>query len=193
MENIVLASSSPRRIDMLNKYGLAPRVIKANVEEKVFPGERPEAIAMALAYEKAFEVSERVEDTSLVIGADTLVVLDGEILGKPRDEDHAFEILKTLSGRDHKVITGICLICLANKVRIIDYDTTLVRFKTLSDERIIRYIGTKEPMDKAGAYGIQGLGEVLVEEIQGSYSNVMGLPIGRLDFLLSKYFSINLI
>lgn len=193
MEKIILASSSPRRIEFLQKYNLNPVIVKAEIQEKTMEGERPEQIAMALAFEKASWVSNKFKDGEIIIGADTIVVFEDEILGKPKDEDDAFRMLKTLNGKEHRVITGICIIKANTNIKLIDFESTLVKFRKLTDEKILNYIHTNEPMDKAGAYGIQGFGQILVEKIDGCYSNVVGLPIGKLDNILNKYFNINML
>ncbi len=193
MDKIILASSSPRREEMLKKYNLQPIIFPSEIEEKQIEGETPEQVVMALAFEKSLWVSKHFSNGEIIIGADTIVVLENRILGKPRDEKEAFEILSFLSGKGHRVITGVCIIKANSDTKIIDYETTTVRFRHLSEEQILRYIQTKEPMDKAGAYGIQGYGEILVDKIDGSYSNVVGLPLGKLDYLLNKFFSIKIL
>ena len=129
---------------------------------------------MSLAFQKAYDISKLYPD-KIVIGADTIVVYDGQVLGKPKDNDDAFRILKLLNGNEHNVITGISLIQNSSNIKIVDYESTF------------------EPMDKAGAYGIQGQGALLVEKINGCYLNVVGLPLVKLDFLLNKFFKISLI
>lgn len=193
MEKIILASASPRRIELLRKYNLNPVAVKAEIQEKVVNGEKPEQIVMALAFEKASWVSNLFNNGEIIIGADTIVVFNDEILGKPKDKDDAFRMLKTLSGNEHCVITGICVIKANSNIKVIDYEKTYVKFRKLSDEKILKYIDTNEPMDKAGAYGIQGFGEVLVEKINGCYTNVVGVPIGKLDEILNKYFNISIL
>lgn len=193
MDKIILASASPRRQELLNKYNLNPRIFSAQIEEKLSMGESPEQIAMALALEKSLWVSNHFSNGEVIIGADTIVVLGDLVLGKPKDEADAFNILKLLSGKEHHVITGISIIKAGTNTKIIDYESTLVRFRHLSDKKINNYIRTKEPLDKAGAYGIQGLGMVLVEKIDGCYSNVVGLPLGKLDYLLNKFFNIKIL
>lgn len=192
MDKIILASASPRRKELLNKYNINPIICGADIEEKQFSNELPEQIAMSLAFEKAHWVSNHYND-SIVIGADTIVVLDNKVIGKPKDENDAFNILDSLSGREHSVITGISIIHGKSNTKIIDYESTLVKFRHLSKDKILRYIQTKEPLDKAGAYGIQGLGMVLVEQINGCYSNVVGLPLGKLDYLLGRFFDIQIL
>ena len=147
---------------------------------------------MSLAFQKAYDISKLYPD-KIVIGADTIVVYDGQVLGKPKDNDDAFRILKLLNGNEHNVITGISLIQNSSNIKIVDYESTLVKFRFLSDKEINNYIETFEPMDKAGAYGIQGQGALLVEKINGCYLNVVGLPLVKLDFLLNKFFKISLI
>lgn len=193
MEKIILASSSPRRKEILNKYKLNPIIFEAKIEEKKAYNESPKQVAMALAFEKASWVSNNFNNGEVVIGADTIVVLGDRILGKPKDEEDAFRILSLLNNKEHCVITGVSIIKANTNIKIIDYESTLVRFRHLSDEQIKRYIETKEPMDKAGAYGIQGYGEILVEKIDGCYSNVVGLPLGKLDYLLNKFFDIKIL
>lgn len=193
MDKIILASSSPRREEMLNRYKLNPVIFPSQIEEKIIEGESPRQIVMSLAFEKSFWVSNHFKNGEVIIGADTIVVLEDKIIGKPKDEKEAFNILNSLSGKIHSVITGICIIKANSNIKIIDYETTEVKFRHLSDEQIMRYISTKEPMDKAGAYGIQGYGQILVERIDGCYSNVVGLPLGKLDCLLNKFFNIKIL
>lgn len=193
MKKIILASSSPRRKEILNRYNLNPIIFGAEIEEKQIAGETPEQVAMSLAFEKSFWVSKHFNDEEVIIGADTIVVLGDMILGKPKDEKDAFRILSLLNGKEHRVITGISIIKANTNIKIIDYETTTVRFRHLSEDQIMRYIHTKEPMDKAGAYGIQGYGQILVEKIDGCYSNVVGLPLVKLDYLLNKFFNIEIL
>lgn len=190
MNKIILASASPRRSDILEGYGLDIEILPAQIDEIVREGESPEQIAMSLAFEKAYSVALNIKN-KIVIGADTVVVLGDEILGKPRDKEEAFKMLRALSGKEHKVITGISII--KGNIKIVDYESTLVKFRQLSHEQINKYIDTLEPMDKAGAYGIQGYGKILVETINGSYSNVVGLPIVKTDFLLTRFFDIQIL
>ncbi|MGL5316279.1 MAG: Maf family protein [Peptostreptococcaceae bacterium] len=189
--DIILASASPRRKEILENTKLKFRIIKSEVEEVIVEGESPQQVVMRLSFEKCMDVASKHE-SSLVIGADTIVVLDGMILGKPKDEDEAYEMLRKLSNNVHQVITGISLINLEGNKKIIDYVVSNVKFKDLSEEDIKDYIQTNESLDKAGAYGIQGYGALLVDEIQGDYFNIVGLPISRVSDLLKKNFSINL-
>ncbi|MGL5346073.1 MAG: Maf family protein [Peptostreptococcaceae bacterium] len=189
--DIILASSSPRRKEILENTKLEFSIVKSDVEEYISEDESPEQAVMRLAFEKCMDVALKHED-SLVIGADTIVVLDDMILGKPKDESEACYMLKNLSNRVHQVITGISLINLKGNKKIIDYVVSNVKFKDLSEEDIKDYIQTNESLDKAGSYGIQGYGALLVEEIQGDYFNIVGLPISRLSDILKEHFSINL-
>lgn len=193
MDKIILASSSPRREEILNRYKLSPTIFPSEIDEKIIEGESPVQIAMSLAFEKCLWVSNHFDNGEVIIGADTIVVLEGNIISKPKNEKDAFNILKTLSGKVHSVITGVCIIKSNSNIKIIDYEKTEVEFRLLSDDQIIRYINTKEPLDKAGAYGIQGYGQILVKKINGCYSNVVGLPLGKLDYLLNKFFNIKIL
>lgn len=192
MYKIVLASGSPRRKEILEKFKLDTVVVNSGYDEKESPGENPIQITMSHAFNKALNVSKDYID-SVVIGADTIVVYNDRILGKPKDESNAYEILNLLSGNIHEVITGIALIQEIKKIKIIDYEITKVKFRKLDSKRILNYIKTGEPLDKAGAYGIQGLGELMVEKIDGCYSNVVGLPLTKIDFYLNKYFDTHLL
>jgi len=170
---LILASQSPRRSELLKSAGI-PFVAKAaNVDETVHPGEGPEDYAKRVAQQKAMAIEAAPGD--LVLGADTVVVIDREILGKPRDPDDAARMLELLAGRKHQVITAICL--RRGKEVKIDWGVTLVWFVPLTHEEIGDYVATGEPMDKAGAYAIQGLASKFVQHIDGSYTNVVGLPI----------------
>lgn len=189
--DIILASASPRRKEILENTKLKFRIIKSDVDEEILEGESPKQVAMRLSFEKCMDVASK-HKSSLVIGADTIVVLDDMILGKPKDEDEAYDMLKKLSNTVHQVITGISLINLDGNKKIIDYVVSNVKFKDLSEEDIKDYIKTNESLDKAGAYGIQGYGALLVEEIQGDYFNIVGLPISKISDLLRIHFSINL-
>ncbi len=192
MENIILASSSPRRKELFEKYNISPTIIPSDIIEKSFIGENPTQIAMSLAFQKAYSIS-KLNPDKIVIGADTIVVFENQILGKPKDEEDALRILKLLNGNYHNVITGISIIQGSSKIKIVDYENTIVKFRDLEDSKLIHYVNTNEPMDKAGAYGIQGYGALLVEKIDGCYLNVVGLPLVKLDFLLNKFFKISLL
>ena len=180
---VVLASSSPRRRELLTLIGIPHAVVPADIDETPFDDERPHAHAERLAREKALAVA-RVEAGAVVIGADTIVVVDGDILGKPRDEAVAAAMLRRLSGRAHVVLTAVAV---ARGERVVaGVESVDVRFRELSDEDIARYIATREPMDKAGAYGIQGFGATIVDRIDGDYFAVMGLALGRMIRLLAE-------
>jgi septum formation protein len=166
---LVLASQSPRRSELLRNAGIPFRVQPANVDETPLPGEAPEAHVCRLALEKASSAA-----GDLVLGADTVVVVDGWILGKPTDQEDAARMLRLLSGRKHRVITGICL---KGREVIVDHDSTNVFFAELTEAEIQEYVATGEPMGKAGAYAIQGRASRFIERIEGSYGNVVGLPV----------------
>lgn len=189
--NIILASASPRRKEILENTNTKFEIIKSEIDEVILENELPSQVVMRLAFEKSIDIALKHPD-SLVIGADTVVVLNNNILGKPKDSSDAFNMIKQLSGKTHQVITGISLINLNANQKIIDYVVSNVKFKNLSEEDIKDYIQTNESLDKAGAYGIQGFGAMLVEEIQGDYFNIVGLPISRLSDLLKKHFNMNL-
>lgn len=188
---IILASASPRRREILQNTKLKFEVQKSDIEEVFLEEESPESMVVRLAYEKAFDVAENNRD-KLVIGADTIVVLGDEVLGKPKDEREAFDMIQKLSNKTHRVITGISLIHLKKGIVVNDYQVSYVTFKDLSEDSIKDYINTKESLDKAGGYGIQGYGALLVESIQGDYFNIVGLPISKLSDLLKDHFDINL-
>lgn len=180
---LVLASGSPRRRDLLASLGLDFEVRPVDVDETPRSGERPAALVERLAREKAAAHSARGE---IVLGADTVVVLDDEILGKPADPDEAERMLSRLSGREHEVLTGIAVLEAASGRMVSAVDRTLVAVTRLADDRIRWYIATGEPMDKAGSYAIQGLGSTLVESIRGNYTNVVGLPLPRLCSVMAE-------
>ena len=176
MTDIILASASPRRSGLMTLAGFRFDVICADIDEIVPEKALPQEVVMSLALQKAQAVA-KDHRKSAVVGSDTVVALDGKILGKPRSEKEAAEMLRSLSGRIHKVFTGVAIVC-GEKVTSF-FDETEVEFYPLTDQEILDYIATGEPMDKAGAYGIQGRGAVLVKRINGDYFNVMGLPISK--------------
>lgn len=179
---LILASQSPRRRDLLALIGLSHEVQPADVDERVVPGEEPVAYAERLAREKAVTIAVSTPE-AVVIGADTIVVLDGEILGKPGSVDEARATLRRLSGRTHIVHTAVAV---ARAGRLVSgVETVAVTFRDLSEAQIAGYVATGEPMDKAGAYGIQGYGAVIVARVEGDYFAVMGLALGRLVRLLA--------
>ena len=176
--NYILASASPRRRELLALAGLAFEVCAPGADETLLPGEDPQAAALRLAALKAEEAAAR-HPGACIVAADTIVVAPGgEMLGKPTDAADAARMLGLLSGREHRVVTGVCLRC-GTRARRFAQETS-VKFYPLTRAEIERYIATGEPMDKAGAYGIQGRGALLVESIAGDYFNVVGLPIARL-------------
>lgn len=173
---LVLASASPRRRAMLEPLGYAMRVAPAEIDETPWPAEAPADFALRMALEKATAAPADAAET--VLAADTVVHLRGEIFGKPRSNEDAERMLAILSGQEHEVTTAFCL--LRGSQRRARAVSTRVRFRTLSAGEIAGYVATGEPLDKAGAYGIQGVGGMLVSSIQGSYSNVVGLPLAEL-------------
>ena len=180
----ILASASPRRQELLRYITADFEVIPADVDETLPEGVPAEESAEFLAVRKAVHVAQQ-NINSVVIGSDTVVIIDDEILGKPVDEDDAERMLKKLSGRVHKVITGVCIAC-GNRTFSFS-EATDVKFYKLSDEEIREYIKTGDPMDKAGAYGIQSAGCVLVEKIDGDFFAVMGLPVARLKRAIKMF------
>ena len=180
---VVLASGSPRRRELLTLVGITHEVIPADIDERYLPGELPRAHAERLAREKAATIADREPD-AVVIGSDTIVVVDDEVLGKPRDQDHAAHMLRQQSGRSHRVITAVA--AAFRGTMLADVEEVDVTFRTLRDDEIMRYIATGEPMDKAGAYGIQGFGATIVERVEGDYFAVMGLPLNRLARLIER-------
>lgn len=189
--NIILASNSPRRREILENTKVRFSVKGSHINEIIKNNESPEETAMRLAYEKALDISKDNKD-SLVIGADTIVVINDTILGKPKDEQEAYDMIKLLSGKTHYVITGFALINLSLDKKVIDHQISKVTFKELSNDCIKDYIQTKESLDKAGAYGIQGYGALLVNNIEGDYFNIVGLPISKISDCLKDHFDINL-
>jgi septum formation protein len=174
--NLILASASPRRKELLELLQIPFKVIVSAVEEIVDEQLPPAEMVQSLAYQKAESVA-KTNPTSFVIGSDTLVVYGGRMLGKPKDQAEATQMLQMLSGQTHEVYTGVSIIN-GQEVRTF-YEKTRVTFFALSESEIKEYVSTGEPMDKAGAYGIQGYGSLLVKEIQGDYYAVVGLPVAR--------------
>jgi septum formation protein len=180
---VILASGSPRRHDLLQMIGISHDVIPADIDESRLDGERPLEHVERLAREKGGTIAERFPD-SLVISADTIVVVDDEVLGKPRDEAEARSMLRRLAGRTHVVLTAVAT-SLDGRMQAAVEEVS-VTFLPLSDQTIAAYVATGEPMDKAGAYGIQGYGATLVRRIDGDFFAVMGLPLARLVGLLGE-------
>lgn len=181
---IILASGSPRRRELLKSLGLEFEVYKPNVDESMTEGESPENLCTRLSRLKA-EAGAKVFPDSLVIAADTIVVIDDLILGKPKNREDSFMMLKALQGREHTVITGVSV---SMNNRIISHaEHTRVKFRELSDSEIRTYIATGECDDKAGSYAVQGYGSLIVEGINGDYFNVVGLPLCSLGRMLSEF------
>lgn len=176
--NLILASASPRRRELIKIIDENSICVTADVEENVPDAVSAEDAPEFLACKKAFAVAKQYKD-DLVIGCDTAVFIDGNMLGKPKDKEDAFNMLSLLSGRTHKVITGCCLV--KNKKSLSFSCTSYVKFFDISEQEIREYIETGEPLDKAGAYGIQGKGSLIVEKIDGDYFNIVGLPVSMLS------------
>lgn len=182
---IILASQSPRRRALLEQMGLEFTCCVSELDEDVFSGLAPEELVKILSREKSEAVAAAYDDDALLIAADTVVVLDGVILGKPADEAQALKMLTALSGRTHSVYTGVT-VRQGGRIETI-CEVTEVTFRSLTAEECALYVATGEPMDKAGAYGIQGYGALLVKGLHGDYFNVMGLPVQRLGQLLGEF------
>ena len=181
---MILASQSPRRRELLGQMGFSFTVRPARGEELPHPELTPAQLVEELARQKALEVSAEAEADDVVVAADTVVAIDGKVLGKPHDKVHAAEMLSALSGREHTVYTGVAV--KRGETLLVEHEATQVRFRPLTEREIDLYIQTGEPMDKAGSYGIQGYGALLVEGIRGDYFNVVGLPICRLGRMLAQ-------
>jgi septum formation protein len=189
---LVLASTSPRRKDLLTALGLTFQVQPSTIDEIMDPALAPEELVLNLAQQKTADVFKSLSDKSrderlLVLGADTIVVLDGNFLGKPTDRAEAIDMLKRLSGRAHEVYTGVWLIVREDDGRVIEShscERSKVFFRSLDERELEAYVDTGEPMDKAGAYALQGIGAALIEKIEGSHTNIVGLPIPNVVSLL---------
>ena len=197
VNEFILASQSPRRRELLNAIGLDFEVIVSDADESsVSPeGIAPGMYVQELALIKAAATAKKVltRKNAVIIAADTIVVLDGKILGKPKDENNAFEMLSSLSGRSHEVYTGYCVMRIKDGFTVCSNVKTDVIFKELNEDEIKSYIRTKEPMDKAGAYGIQCLGGMLIKGIEGNYANVVGLPVSALYDTLKNDFETDIL
>src|SRR5208282_3438700 len=180
---LVLASASPRRQELLRNAGIAFEVHPADIAEDPLPGEVAKNCAERLAREKALVVA-RQRPHDVVLGADTVVVIDGQLLGKPSDAADAARMLRLLSGRKHQVITGVCLV--VSGVPSLASETTVVTVNELTEQEIAHYVSTGEPMDKAGAYAIQGIASRWIPRIEGDYSNVVGLPVALVWRMLGQ-------
>jgi nucleoside triphosphate pyrophosphatase len=177
---LILASASPRRAEILRNAGFAFAVLSSAVDETPIPGESPQELAQRLATAKAQLVAARAVGPAIVIAADTVVVLEGTVLGKPRTTEDARQMLEKLSGRTHSVVTGVTLIRLPDAERRQFVEVTQVYFASMLSEEILRYLSSGEPFDKAGAYAIQGMAGRHIPRIDGCYFNVVGLPLARL-------------
>lgn len=174
---MILASASPRRRELLRRAGIDCEVRRSSIPEVRQPGESGADFALRAAREKALDVAGSAAAGSLVLGADTVVLVDDEALGKPVDAEDAARMLRLLAGRTHRVTTGVCLVRAPRTIEALDSSTTLVTFRPLDEAEIQEYTGSGEPFDKAGAYGIQGLASRFVTRIEGCYFNVVGLPV----------------
>lgn len=183
---LILASGSPRRRRLLENAGIKFVVRPAAINESLHPGESAEELVCRVAQEKALSVAPDSEEGSLVLGADTTVEVDGNILEKPQGAEDAERMLRLLSGREHRVLTGICLVRAPNRIEGLQHEVTRVTFRTLDDQEIRTYIASGEPFDKAGAYAIQGLASKFVVRVEGCFFNVVGLPVPLVYSLMKK-------
>ncbi|TVY04053.1 Maf family protein [Cohnella terricola] len=188
---LVLASASPRRQELISLLGLPVRVMPSGAAEDTpeewSPGQIVEELSLRKALAVKKELTEPSDESSIVIGSDTIVVLNGIAMGKPKDELEAVHMLRQLSGKTHEVYTGVSCVKVSDGRTVTSHRVTKVRMRTLTDDQIARYVATGEPMDKAGAYGIQEVGALLVESIEGDYFNVVGLPVSLLAVLLEQF------
>lgn len=183
----ILASASPRRKELLSIYIKDFKIMPADIDETVPDNIALEDAPLYTAKEKAAAVFNKLNEDEIIITADTIVMLDNKIYGKPKDRLDAYNMIKTLSGKTHQVITGVCCYSKDRQINIEFSDITNVAFTEISDEIIEKYLENAEYIDKAGAYAVQGLASMFVEKIEGSYDNIVGLPIGRLARKLIKY------
>jgi septum formation protein len=188
MTNLVLASESPRRKELLGLLGIPFTVVPASIRESAHEGEDPESFVVRMAREKGVEVASRVSQ-SIVLAADTVVTMDGEILGKPADNEDAVRMLRKLSGRDHWVYTAVCIVNQLKHEILEGMDRTRVWFRPMTDERIRDYVRRENVLDKAGAYAIQGYAGIYIPKIEGNYFNVVGLPLPLVHELLCRTLS----
>ncbi len=186
MKTIILASASPRRKELLERIGLRFEVEPSNYEEDIYPGLEPHELAQKISLEKAKAVASKHRN-AIVIAADTFIVFGGQILGKPHTEKEARKMLETISGNSHSVITGFSIIDASKNKTLSKSVETKVYIRKLTPAEIDAYVKSKEPLDKAGAYAIQGLGAAIVERIEGDYFNVVGLPLSALTEALKEF------
>ena len=182
---VILASQSPRRRELLTKLGLCFSVVTADVDETMQQGKDPRDEVARVCRAKAQAVRDRGHDKDLIIAADTIVVVQGEVLGKPKDREDAARMLRLLSGKDHEVMTGLTVLQAEQSRTLVE--TAKIHFRQLDEQELAAYIATGEPMDKAGAYGIQGHFAKYIREIRGEYTTIVGLPLGRLWHELTKF------
>lgn len=185
VKNLILASSSPRRAELLKQIGLSFQIKACSVDESPLPGLSPPELVELLAKKKAAAAARELND-GIVIGADTVVVWQGQVLGKPRNGDEAFEMLLKLQGCSHEVYTGVAVIDVSSGKALVQHEKTRVSFSPLDEREIRLYIDSGEPLDKAGAYGVQGLAAVFITKIEGCYTNVVGLPLAMLTSMLKQ-------
>lgn len=185
-KELILASASPRRKELLENLGLSFKTIPSDADETIDNNITPDEAVQIIAKRKAEDIIHQVNYPAIIIGCDTTVVIDNKTLGKPIDFDDAFSMLKTLSGRSHRVVSGVVVIDTKDNKLLSESVSSEVIFRELTDEEIINYIKTGEPMDKAGAYAIQGLAGTFVSKINGCYSNIVGLPISCLSEMLKQ-------
>lgn len=186
-KKLILASASPRRKELLENLGYVFQIIPADIDETINGTKSPKEIVKELALQKATYVADSVNYPAIIIGSDTIVVVDNTILGKPENNEDACNMLKLLSGRSHQVISGIAIIDNKSNKNIVDSISSDVYFRTISKEEITSYVKTGEPMDKAGAYAIQGLASTFIEKINGCYNNIVGLPIFKVTQALKEF------
>jgi len=184
--DIVIASGSPSRRGMLRRLGFKLRMIPSSIPEKHGFTDKPEEFATSLALTKARSVAEKLR-SGIVIGLDTVIVHEGEILSKPTNEDDAIEMLKRLSGSTHRILTGIAIMDIETGRQLVDYELSKVKMRKLTEEEIRQYVSTGEPIGKVGAYAIQGAGSVLVDRLDGCYYNIAGLPISKLATMMKSF------
>lgn len=185
MKNIILASSSPRRMEIMNNNGYYPKIIPADVDETLPFAMNPKAATMYLAYKKAdFVLNTAESDINTIIAADTIVVYNNIIIGKPKNRDDAFNTLCTLKGKAHHVITGVCILDTKKNIKECFNEDTTVFFKDYNNRELIDYINTSEPYDKAGGYAIQGTFKKYIDHIEGDFDNVVGFPWSRIKEFL---------
>ncbi len=194
MNKFVLASASPRRRELLGNIGVKFDVLVSAADESVLERSIPaDMLVKELALLKAMDIKDKVDKESYIISADTVVVYENKVLEKPKDAEDAKKMLKALSGKSHYVYTGVCVLQAKSGRAQCRAECTEVLFRELSEETIEKYVNTGEPMDKAGAYGIQGIGALLVRGIKGDYFNVVGLPLGLLNEIFKDEFNIELL